>query len=94
MITGEPNTLGGRFRHFFDFLSPRILAVACAIVFRCALALGGWSVWDAVIVLGIAAFWPLRDWLIHGFILHYRRSGDSRPRSTFGPQSRRHHPHP
>lgn len=97
MITSEsPNTLGGAFRHFFDFLSPRILAVACAIVFPVRLALGDWSVWDAVIVLGIAAFWPLQEWLIHVFILHYR------PVTILGrtldfpvPQShRRHHRDP
>ena len=73
MITSEsPTTLGGALRHFFDFLSPRVLGVACAIAWSVRLALGDWSVWNAVIVLGIAAFWPLQEWLIHVFILHYR----------------------
>lgn len=97
MITSEsPNTLGLAFRHFFDFLSPRVLTVACAVSFSVRFALGDWSWWDAAIVLGIAAFWPLQEWLIHVFVLHYR------PVTVFGrtldfavPRShRRHHRDP
>lgn len=97
MTTSEsPTTLGGAVRHFFDYLSPRVLTVACAITVSVRLALGDWTVWDAAIVAGVAAFWPLQEWLIHVFILHYR------PVTVLGrtldfpvPQShRRHHRDP
>jgi hypothetical protein len=35
-------------------------------------ALGAWSLWDLAVALGWLAFWPLQEWLIHVFILHYR----------------------
>ena len=73
MRTSEsPATLVDAFRRFFDFLSPRVVATACAIVVPARLALGDWTVWDAAIVFGLVAFWPLQEWLIHVFILHYR----------------------
>ncbi len=73
MNTSEsPTTLGGAARRFVDYLSPRVLIVATAVTVTTRLALGDWSPWDAAIVLGIAAFWPLQEWLIHVFILHYR----------------------
>ncbi|MBM4243292.1 MAG: sterol desaturase family protein [Deltaproteobacteria bacterium] len=73
MRTSEsPTTLTDAFRRFFDFLSPRVVAGACAIAVAVRLALGDWTVWDAAIVLGLVALWPLQEWLIHVFILHYR----------------------
>jgi len=73
MNTSEsPTTLGGAARRFLDYLSPRVLLVVTAVTVVTRLALGDWSRWDAAIVLGIAAFWPLQEWLIHVFILHYR----------------------
>jgi len=68
----SPTTLGAAARRFLDYLSPRVLAVATATTVGVRLALGDWSLWDGAIVLGIVAFWPLQEWLIHVFILHYR----------------------
>lgn len=68
----SPTTLGAAMRCCTGFLSPRVLGVATALALGTRLALGDWSLWDAVIVLGIVAFWPLQEWLIHVFILHYR----------------------
>ena len=73
MNTSEsPTTLGGAARRFLDYLSPRVLAVATIATLGVRLALGDWTLWDGAIVLGIVAFWPLQEWLIHVFILHYR----------------------
>lgn len=73
MTTSDsPNTLGAAMRRFLDYLSPRVLTVVVALTLATRLALGGWSVWDAVTVLAIVALWPLQEWLIHVFILHYR----------------------
>lgn len=74
----SPSTLPDAVRCFFRYLSPRVLVVATAATLGTRLALGAWSVWDLVIVLGILAFWPLQEWLIHVFILHYK------PRRVFG----------
>ncbi len=68
----SPTTLGAAWRRFFDYLSPRVLVVATAATLAIRLALGDWSGWDLAIVLGVVAFWPLQEWLIHVFILHYR----------------------
>lgn len=73
MNTSEsPTTLGAAARRFLDYLSPRVLAVATAATVGVRLALGDWTLWDGAIVLGIVAFWPLQEWLIHVFILHYQ----------------------
>ena len=73
MNTSEsPTTLGAAARRFLDYLSPRVLAVATAATVGVRLALGDWTLWDGAIVLGIVAFWPLQEWLIHVFILHYK----------------------
>lgn len=73
MNTSEsPTTLGAAARRFLDYLSPRVLAVATAATVVVRLALGDWTLWDGAIVLGIVAFWPLQEWLIHVFILHYK----------------------
>lgn len=68
----SPTTLGSAARCFFRYASPRVLTAATVATVSTRLALGAWSVWDLVIVLGIVAFWPLQEWLIHVFVLHYR----------------------
>src|SRR5690606_13704182 len=72
------------------------LVTASAVTLGVRLALDGFSWWDLAIVAGIVAFWPLQEWLIHVFILHYK------PITLFGrtidfpvPRShRRHHRDP
>jgi hypothetical protein len=68
----SPTTLGAALRCFTRYLSPRVLLGMSALTVGRRLTLGAWSLGDAAIVLGIAAFWPLQEWLIHVFILHYR----------------------
>ncbi len=66
-----PTTLSGATRQFACYPSPRILA---ALVLGCLagrIALGAWSPWDAVVALALLGFWPLQEWLIHVFLLHY-----------------------
>jgi hypothetical protein len=57
---------------FYRHASPRVLTalVVAAVIFRAAL--GNWSRWDLVVPLALVAFWPLQEWLIHVFILHYQ----------------------
>lgn len=47
-----------------------IAAVSVALVGR--LVAGDFSGWDALIVLGLVAFQPFQEWLIHVYILHWR----------------------
>jgi len=73
MTTNDsPSTLRSAIHCFFGYLSPRVLTVTSLATLGIRLTLGAWSLWDAAIVLGIVAFWPLQEWLIHVFILHYR----------------------
>ncbi|MEW6272242.1 MAG: sterol desaturase family protein [Thermodesulfobacteriota bacterium] len=95
-VDESPNTLPAAARCFFRYLSPRVLSAASAVTLGLRLALGDWSWWDAAIVVAILAFWPLQEWLIHVFVLHYK------PVTVFGrtldfpvPRShRRHHRDP
>ena len=48
------------------------------IAWGARVAVGSISWWDLAIALGIIAFWPIQEWLIHVFILHFR------PRTILG----------
>lgn len=73
-----PDSLGAAARVFFAERSPRLLAgIVCASV-AVRLALGGFALGDALVVAGVVVLWPLQEWLIHVFLLHYR------PRVLFG----------
>ena len=67
-----PETLGSAAREFVRHASPLILMALAAGSLLARLVLGGFGVADLAIVAGIVAFWPLQEWLIHVFILHYR----------------------
>lgn len=73
-----PRTANEAVRVFFSNLSPRTLIVFALAALIWRIALGGWSVWDAVIVAALVAYWPINEWLIHVVILHYK------PRTIFG----------
>lgn len=63
---------------FFGNLNPWLLltAMICALTWR--LTLGEFSVWDVAVCLGLIAFEPLQEWLIHVHLLHLR------PRTCLG----------
>jgi len=54
-------------RHF----SPVVLVSSATLALAWRISLGAWSWWDAAIVLALWALWPLQEWLIHVFILHF-----------------------
>jgi hypothetical protein len=68
----SPDRLGPAIAEFFRRASPRLLValVVAAVAARALLA--SWSLWDLAIALAVVAFWPLQEWLIHVFILHYQ----------------------
>ena len=59
-------------RAFSRHGSPRLIAPALAATLVVRLALGGWSWRDLLIPLGLIAFEPLTEWVIHVYLLHAR----------------------
>jgi Fatty acid hydroxylase superfamily len=69
---GEPTSLGAAARQFFHHRCPQLLSVLCIGQWALRLYLGQWNWMDPLIVVGIVAFWPLQEWVIHVFILHFK----------------------
>ncbi len=68
----DPATLPEAAAFFFRHASPRVIT-ACLLAASCArVAVGGWSLWDLAPVALILLYWPLNEWLIHVFVLHFR----------------------
>jgi hypothetical protein len=67
-----PDRLLPALQVFFRHASPRVLSALVAVALAVRVALGNWSLWDLAVVGGLIAFWPLQEWLIHVFILHYQ----------------------
>ena len=72
MPKDAPRTRADALRVFFSSLSPRWLIAMIVPAVAARIWVGGWSVWDAVIVAAIVAYWPINEWLIHVFMLHYK----------------------
>jgi hypothetical protein len=67
-----PDRLGPALAEFLRHASPRVLTALVAASLAARLWLSAWSLWDLAVAAGIFAFWPLQEWLIHVFILHYQ----------------------
>jgi hypothetical protein len=78
--TDSPRSLSEALSVFLKHGSPRVVIAALLLAVAARLAVGGWSAWDVLPVAGILAFWPIQEWLIHVYILHYR------PVTLFGRQ--------
>lgn len=74
----SPSTLRGVASTFWRHGSPRILVALVATSAALRLALGDYGRGDAAVLLGLLLFWPVQEWLIHVFVLHWR------PRTLFG----------
>jgi hypothetical protein len=74
----SPRTLAEALPVFLRHGSPRILIAALAVAVPLRLAVGDWSLGDLVAVAALAAYWPIQEWLIHVFILHFQ------PRQVLG----------
>ncbi len=73
-----PDTLPGALRVFASWTSPRLLALIVVVAWTTRALLGAPGRGDFAVAAAILLFWPLQEWLIHVFILHYR------PRRFFG----------
>lgn len=74
----KPISLWQAFKTFTTAITARILAASFLLAFAAKLIVGGWSLWDGAVVLGIVLAWPVQEWLIHVCILHWK------PRKLFG----------
>lgn len=68
----HPARLDEVVRVFLAHPSPRLLVGIVAASLLVRLALGDVSTWDGVVAIAIVALWPIQEWLIHVFFLHYR----------------------
>lgn len=87
-----PATAGEALRYFVSSPSPVWIAVLIIFSMAWRWRLGPWTWADTLVVIGLLAYWPLNEWLIHTRILHVR------PRRIFGvlfdiPVARSHRAH-
>lgn len=89
---GLPATANAALRRFLQARSTRILLLLLLLIAVTRLLWGQWSWWDAGVMLGVLAYWPFNEWLIHVGILHQpvRRLGRLRWQP---PAAREHHLH-
>lgn len=88
----SPDTIARALPIFLAHASPRFLLGAVTVALLVRLRLGDWSGWDTVPILALLLLWPLQEWAIHVFVLHFK------PRRLFGrtvdfrvPRSHREH---
>lgn len=87
-----PRTIAEALPIFVRYGSPRVLLAALATALAVRVWLGDWTWWDLAPIAGLAVYWPIQEWLIHVFILHFK------PVTLFGrevdfrvPRKHRHH---
>jgi hypothetical protein len=68
-----PATAQDALRVFYAHTSPRLLTAGALIATAARLLSGAPpTLLDAAVGAGLLAFWPLQEWLIHVFVLHFR----------------------
>ncbi|HVM98349.1 MAG TPA: hypothetical protein VMT89_18280, partial [Candidatus Acidoferrales bacterium] len=65
-------TLADAGRVFIRFTSPRVLAITAAVAWMLKSVEGDWSRTDALVAGTILLLWPVQEWLLHVFVLHFR----------------------
>jgi hypothetical protein len=66
-------TLGEARRLFVTKTTARVLAAYILLTLVARIAVGAWSWRDAAVAVGILAFEPFTEWLVHVYVLHSRR---------------------
>lgn len=89
---GSPQTRAEAVQVFLRHPSPRILLLMIVALATLRVVWASWSVIDALVCLLVLALFPLNEWMIHVFILHFK------PRKVAGltvdfylPKTHRHH---
>ncbi len=68
----SPSTLPDAIRYFLTRGSPRLLLAASVATLALRFSIGNWSAWDLLPVTILFALWPIQEWLIHVYILHFK----------------------
>lgn len=94
--TDSPDNLRDAVRVFLSYPSPRILGALLGGSLVARVAMGGFSPWDAVVLLAVAVYWPLQEWILHATLLHLRprRVLGRRVDPVFAQRHRAHHREP
>jgi hypothetical protein len=71
-LASSPRTLREALPVFLRHGSPRILIASLLAFGALRLHLGHWTPWDLMPVAAVFAYWPIQEWLIHVFILHFK----------------------
>jgi hypothetical protein len=89
-------SLGTAFAEFVKHPSPWMLFALAAGGLIARLAVGDWQLSDALLPVIMVAVFPVYEWLIHVFILHWkpRRIGHVKLDSILARDHRRHHADP
>jgi hypothetical protein len=75
---GPPIDLAQAARNFFHFPSPYVYMTMGAGAWIARIVMGGWTWRDPLLAAIVIALWPLQEWLLHVFILHFK------PKVVFG----------
>lgn len=73
-----PRDRASALKLFWSHRSPQLIAAFTLAFGAWRVAVGGFGWVDAAIALGVLAYFPVNEWLIHVFMLHYK------PRTIFG----------
>ena len=94
--SSEINTVGGAWRAFLRFPSPRTIVAVTVVVLAARVALGGWDWRDAVVAGGLLAIYPFGEWAIHVYLLHLKpfRFRGRKVEIVPAKEHRWHHEHP
>ncbi|MGH7789365.1 MAG: sterol desaturase family protein [Candidatus Binatia bacterium] len=68
----SPRTLAEAIPVFLRHTSPRVVIALLAFALALRVWVGDWSWWNLVPVAALSLYWPVQEWLIHVFILHYK----------------------
>jgi hypothetical protein len=67
-----PSNLRDVVRTFFAHGSPRLLGAQVAAAILARPLFGKPTLADAAVVFGVAAYWPMQEWVLHKYVLHGR----------------------
>ena len=72
MAADSPDRLGPAFVGWLGYARPRVLLLMTSTTLAYRIYLGEFGAWDLALVAAIVLWWPIQEWLIHTFILHFR----------------------
>jgi hypothetical protein len=94
--SSEITTLGGAWRAFARFPSPRTILAVTALVLGARLLIGDFDWRDAALAAGLVAIYPFGEWAIHVYLLHLKPFEFRGRKVEIVPakEHRSHHEHP